>query len=137
MFDESLRYSRVQPETVPTLSIDNLVNTIVCYGGLLYTNSWLRGSSKEMSKRVGYLRERDCMLSHGSVQFLKEKLFDLSDAFEVLVCNDCGVISNDKNECTVCRNNELVRTNIPYAAKLLFQMLNGCLIKTKFHTIME
>jgi DNA-directed RNA polymerase II subunit RPB2 len=100
------------------------------------TRQPLAGRSRDGGLRLGEM-ERDCMLSHGSVQFLKEKLFDLSDAFEVLVCNDCGVISNDKNECTVCRNNELVRTNIPYAAKLLFQMLNGCLIKTKFHTIME
>lgn len=90
-----------------------------------------------MLRRVGYSRERDCLLSHGSVQFLRERLFDMSDAFSVLICNECGVISNNREECHVCKNNELVRTNIPYASKLLFQMLNGCLIKTNFHSITE
>lgn len=100
------------------------------------TRQPLAGRSKDGGLRLGEM-ERDCMLSHGSVQFLREKLFDLSDAFSVLICNDCGVISNSKDECHICKNNELVKTNIPYAAKLLFQMLNGCLIKTSFHSMNE
>lgn len=100
------------------------------------TRQPLAGRSRDGGLRLGEM-ERDCMLAHGSVQFLKEKLFDLSDAFDVLICNDCGVISNHKDECHICRNNELIRTNIPYAAKLLFQMLNGCLIRTTFHSILE
>jgi DNA-directed RNA polymerase II subunit RPB2 len=106
-------------------------------GGLCATNSWLRRFSKEMSRGVGYTRERDCLLSQSSVQFLRERLFDMSDAFNVLICNDCGVISNDKEQCHICKNNELIQTNTPYASKLLFQMLNGCLIKTKFHSVTE
>lgn len=100
------------------------------------TRQPLAGRSRDGGLRLGEM-ERDCMLSHGSVQFLKEKLFDLSDAFDVLLCNDCGVISNNKDECHICKNNELVKTNIPYAAKLLFQMLNGCLIKTTFHSALN
>jgi DNA-directed RNA polymerase II subunit RPB2 len=98
------------------------------------TRQPLAGRSRDGGLRLGEM-ERDCLLSHGSVQFLREKLFDLSDAFNVLICNDCGVISNNKDECHICKNNELICTNIPYAAKLLFQMLNGCLIKTKLHSI--
>ena len=100
------------------------------------TRQPLAGRSRDGGLRLGEM-ERDCLLSHGSVQFLRERLFDMSDAFSVLICNDCGVISNTKDECHVCKNNELVRTNTPYASKLLFQMLNGCLIKTKFHSITE
>jgi DNA-directed RNA polymerase II subunit RPB2 len=100
------------------------------------TRQPLAGRSKDGGLRLGEM-ERDCLLSHGSVQFLRERLFDMSDAFSVLICNECGVISNSKDECHICKNNELIQTNAPYASKLLFQMLNGCLIKTKFHSVTE
>lgn len=100
------------------------------------TRQPLAGRSKDGGLRLGEM-ERDCLLSHGSVQFLRERLFDMSDAFSIRICNACGVMSNNSEECHVCRNNELVRTNAPYASKLLFQMLNGCLIKTTFHAIAE
>lgn len=90
-----------------------------------------------MLRRVGYSRERDCLLSHGSVQFLRERMFNMSDEFNVLICNDCGVISNSKEECHICKTNELICTNIPYASKLLFQLLGGTGIKTKFHSRTE
>jgi DNA-directed RNA polymerase II subunit RPB2 len=98
------------------------------------TRQPLAGRSKDGGLRLGEM-ERDCLLSHGSVQFLRERLFNMSDSFSVLICNECNVISNYKDECHICKNNELVRTDIPYAAKLLFQMLNGCLIKTSFSSI--
>lgn len=98
------------------------------------TRQPLAGRSKDGGLRLGEM-ERDALLSHGSVQFLRERLFDMSDPFDVLICNDCGVISNYKDECHICMNNELVLTSIPYAAKLVFQMLNGCLLKTQYSTI--
>jgi DNA-directed RNA polymerase II subunit RPB2 len=100
------------------------------------TRQPLAGRSKDGGLRLGEM-ERDCLLSHGSVQFLRERLFDMSDAFSILICNACGVMSNNKDECHVCKNNVLVPTNAPYASKLLFQMLNGCLIKTQFHSVTE
>jgi len=98
------------------------------------TRQPLAGRSKDGGLRLGEM-ERDSLLSHGSVQFLRERLFDMSDPFSVLICNQCGIISNYKEECHICKNNELMITNIPYAAKLLFQMLNACLIKTSYHSI--
>lgn len=100
------------------------------------TRQPLAGRSKDGGLRLGEM-ERDCLLSHGSVQFLRERLFDMSDAFSVLICNVCGVMSNNSQECHICKNNELIRTNTPYASKLLFQMLNGCLIQTKFQAVTE
>jgi DNA-directed RNA polymerase II subunit RPB2 len=100
------------------------------------TRQPLAGRSKDGGLRLGEM-ERDCLLAHGSVSFLRERLFDMSDAFSVLICNACGVMSNNSQECHICKNNELIRTNTPYASKLLFQMLNGCLIKTKFHAVTE
>ncbi len=37
--------------------------------------------------------ERDAMISHGLSYFLKEKLLDSSDRYELYVCNTCGKIA--------------------------------------------
>ena len=107
------------------------------YGNITtLTRQPLAGRSKEGGLRFGEM-ERDGILSHGSVQFLKERLFDMSDMFHVLICNDCGLVSNHKRECHNCKNADLYKTNIPYAGKLLFQQLDACLIHPIFHAELQ
>lgn len=58
--------------------------------------------------------ERDCMIAHGSAQFLKERLFEVSDAFRAHVCDRCGLfaVANLKRNqftCTGCRDSGRVR----------------------------
>ena len=73
--------------------------------------------------------ERDCMISHGSASFLKERLMDVSDKYNIYVCNDCNMIStgNSKEnlyECKKCSNyGDFTKVYIPYACKLLLQEL--------------
>ena len=73
--------------------------------------------------------ERDCMIAHGTSNFLKERLMDVSDKYSVYICNECNIIStgNPKNntyECKKCNNySNFTKVYIPYACKLLFQEL--------------
>ena len=36
--------------------------------------------------------ERDCMISHGTSYFLKERMLDVSDKYSVYICNCCNLI---------------------------------------------
>tara|TARA_B100000575_G_C23139512_1_gene662796 strand:- start:1561 stop:4968 length:3408 start_codon:yes stop_codon:yes gene_type:complete len=73
--------------------------------------------------------ERDCMISHGSSYFLKERIIDVSDKYAVYLCNHCNlIVSGNKSEniyeCKKCNNfSNFSKVYIPYACKLLFQEL--------------
>jgi hypothetical protein len=86
------------------------------------------GRSREGGLRFGEM-ERDCMISHGASRFTKERLYDVSDKYQVFVCNKCGLIAAYNPElhihcCKTCDNRvDFACVEIPYACKLLFQEL--------------
>ena len=76
----------------------------------------------------------NCMIAHGMSQFLKERLVNTSDRYEVHVCSNCGFFARKKPDkdiylCQKCslRNESYTthRIEIPYAFKLLIQELKA------------
>jgi len=77
-----------------------------------------------------YTRERDCSISQGISRFLKERLFEQSDPYQVHICDVCGNIATTPEHCKICDTEKISKVNLPYASKLLIQELNTMGIKT-------
>ena len=88
------------------------------------------GRARDGGLRVGEM-ERDCMLSHGTAMFTKERLMDVSDPFSTGFCKNCGVlavVNKDASlyECGTCGvRTEFEMKTIPYAMKLWTQELEA------------
>ena len=71
----------------------------------------------------------NCMISHGAARFTRERMYDVSDKYEVHACKNCGMIAayNDKlhiHQCKMCDNStDFAHVQLPYACKLMFQEL--------------
>jgi DNA-directed RNA polymerase II subunit RPB2 len=96
----------------------------------LLTHQPPEGRSRDGGLRFGEM-ERDCMIAHGTGQFLKERMVETSDKYGMYVCDKCGFIAQriknkdkDVYVCQQCNNNtDISKIQLTYAFKLLMQEL--------------
>ena len=97
------------------------------------------GRSRDGGLRFGEM-ERDCMIAHGMGQFLKERLVNTSDKYNVHVCSNCGFFARKKPDkniylCQGCNSRgdsyTTHKIELPYAFKLLIQELKAINILPK------
>ena len=95
---------------------------------VVLTRQPAEGRARDGGLRFGEM-ERDCMMAHGTTRFMKGRLYDASDKYEVYVCKNCGLIIafNNNKHIHYCKNCDsrinFARVKIPYACKLLFHEL--------------
>ena len=103
------------------------------------TKQPIKGRKRGGGIRIGEM-EKDSLVSHGIMNFLKESMLDRSDLYTCVICKLCGKISiynvidfDDKtkkyvnnmkemNCCKFCNNKQyFTQIMLPYCAKLLIQ----------------
>lgn len=95
------------------------------------------GRSRSGGLRFGEM-ERDCMLSHGAVQFLKERTFNCSDKFYVWIDKKTGMVAPVNPEKGIYRSlysdntTDFVKIQIPYSTLLLRHELASAGIVMRF-----
>ncbi|CAI0550255.1 unnamed protein product [Linum tenue] len=102
----------------------------------ILTRQPTEGRARSGGIRFGEM-ERDCLISHGAANMLKERLFELSDPYRVHICQSCGLlaIANPTNRsfgCKLCKNNiNIFQVHTPYSFKLLVQELMAMCISPR------
>ncbi len=96
----------------------------------MLTRQPAEGRARDGGLRFGEM-ERDCMVSHGATEFLKEIMMEKSDNFQMFVCKACGLVGqvNAKAgifKCASCENTtDFAQVRVPYAYKLFLQELES------------
>lgn len=105
----------------------------------ILTRQPVEGRSRNGGLRFGEM-ERDCLISHGAATFLRERLLDSSDKYQIHVCDHCGMFATIKRKdedvyrCKSCETTDTSLLIIPYACKLLFQELAAMNIAVRLRT---
>ena len=86
------------------------------------------GRNRNGGMRIGEM-ELNCLNSHGTSFFTKERMFECSDKYQTYICNKCNLIAECNEEkkiykCIGCKNyTDFSKINLPYSTKLLMNEL--------------
>ncbi|MCE4609826.1 MAG: DNA-directed RNA polymerase subunit B [Desulfurococcales archaeon] len=100
----------------------------------LLTRQPTEGKARQGGLRFGEM-ERDCLVGHGAVALLRDRLLYNSDRYTMYVCTKCGHIAwyNRRKgvyECPIHgEEGDIKPVTVPYAFKLLLQEVTSMMIK--------
>ena len=103
---------------------------------VMLTRQPAEGRARDGGLRFGEM-ERDVIVAHGASAFLKERMMEASDNFQVHVCRGCGLIAVANKgggiwNCTGCGNTtDFSQVRIPYAYKLFLQELESMNVSSR------
>jgi len=103
---------------------------------VMLTRQPAEGRARDGGLRFGEM-ERDVIIAHGASAFLKERMMEASDNFQVHVCKGCGLIAVANKgrgiwNCTGCGNTtDFSQVRIPYAYKLFLQELESMNVSSR------
>ena len=119
--------------------VDDKIHSRSTGPNVILTRQPVEGRSRDGGLRFGEM-ERDCILSHGASQFLKETLQDRSDNYRMYTCKTCGLVSAVNNNCNIyyCKNcdntTDFAEVLVPYAMKLFIQELETMCVAPRIIT---
>jgi DNA-directed RNA polymerase II subunit RPB2 len=106
---------------------------------VMLTRQPAEGRSRDGGHRFGEM-ERDCMISHGTAVFLKERMLDVSDKFPLTVSKRSGQVAVVDPEKGIYREpgdddaREFSHLELPAAMKLLMQEIESIGILSRMIT---
>ena len=119
--------------------VDDKIHSRATGPNVILTRQPAEGRSREGGLRFGEM-ERDCILAHGTAQFLKETLQDRSDNYRMFTCKLCGLVAvvNKEENIYYCKNcdntSNFSEIRVAYSMKLFIQELESMSVAPRLIT---
>jgi DNA-directed RNA polymerase beta subunit len=93
----------------------------------IFSNQPVSGRARHGGLRIGEM-EMDMLLTHGASQLVTTTTRE-SDMTTALVCKQCGYMLSSESTCILCKSDQLITLDIPFAFKNMANALQIAGIK--------